>query len=470
MRHAITSTLLLCLCVVSPATAQDRDTVFLHGLRSDPTQWNAAVGHLTPQLAIRPHQPALDWGAFYETQATALERHLGGQISGDVVAVGHSNGGVVARQWSKDRDVRSLITLGAPNQGAPLVNHIFEWLRFLDDIFVRVSNVNKVYSDLVDHEVWWWLPAQWVPRFNAAFDIWRTATNGLVSLGFDVSLPVLPEMRVGSSFLSNLNSAANLNRESSAIRDRVAMVSVPVNFAHGGPFRVIDPDHYLDWHFGLNIAGVALDGLAGLVRITADATDHGAFDLADQISSVAEWFLQFEEVWCRSVSDSSPIALGRCYEHDGIVPAWSQVYDYPRVPLILNLNGPIHTRELVESNDQLYQALTTVAHVQPRQDVPSSRPPLAAPPPSPLPAGRYKLNDGHCAWDPNDSGPDQCSPPPPPPGRFKVDGSGACYFEPNDYPPDQCSPPPPVVGRFKIDGAGGCYWEPNDGGPDQCVP
>jgi hypothetical protein len=42
-------------------------------------------------------------------------------------------------------------------------------------------------------------------------------------------------------------------------------------------------------------------------------------------------------------------------------------------------------------------------------------------------------------------------------------------WEPNDSGPDQCSGSTPT-GRWKSDGNGGCYWEPNDSGPDQCVP
>jgi hypothetical protein len=61
----------------------------------------------------------------------------------------------------------------------------------------------------------------------------------------------------------------------------------------------------------------------------------------------------------------------------------------------------------------------------------------------------------------------------PPPegatGRWKAGGTGECYWDPNDSGPDQCSPEVPT-GRWKDDGNGGCYWDPNDSGPDQCVP
>ena len=55
-----------------------------------------------------------------------------------------------------------------------------------------------------------------------------------------------------------------------------------------------------------------------------------------------------------------------------------------------------------------------------------------------------------------------------PTGRWKEDGWGGCYWEPNDSGPDQCSGSAPT-GRYKLD-SNGCYWDPNDSGPDQCVP
>jgi hypothetical protein len=49
-------------------------------------------------------------------------------------------------------------------------------------------------------------------------------------------------------------------------------------------------------------------------------------------------------------------------------------------------------------------------------------------------------------------------------GRWKRDSNGACVFDPNDSGPDQCT-----AGRWKLDGAGNCYFEEHDSGPDQCT-
>jgi hypothetical protein len=472
IRHLLAVSTVIALSAVSPAAAQDRPAVFIHGLASNSHTWDQAVSRLTPLLAMQPFQVDLDWRALYETQAGQLQQQLGG-LPGDVVAVGHSNGGVIARQWSRSRSVGSIITLASPNQGTPFVDHLFEWFTFLDDVLNRMANVSAAFS-VTSQDIWWWLPDRWLESFHFATDVWNTAGNGLFSLGFDFKLPVMPEMRVFSSYMSNLNSQSNRDREALSVTNRVALLNVARDFDLGGPFRVVAPDNYVGWHNTILIAGVSLDVLASYIRIMADVQDQAAFDLADQVSSVAEWFLQFEDVWCLTVSDPSPYPLGRCYEHDGIVPAWSQYYDSPRLAYLLRSEGPIHTGETSESDEQLYQALTTVAGIAKRD--PASPPPTDDPPPSgtpppppPSPTGRYKIIDAQCVWDPNDSGPDQCSPLPPP-GRYKYDGFGVCYWEPNDYPPDQCSPPTEPTGRFKLDGSGGCYWDPTDSGPDQCAP
>jgi len=489
-RTAALAMVLAAMLAASRASAQDRVTVFVHGLGSGPGTWSDAVGRLTPELAIAPRQADLDWRSFYESQAGELDRELA-PLPDDVVTVGHSNGGIVARQLARNRDVGALITIGTPNQGAPVVDHIFEWIAFLDDLLGRISNVNAVYQRMsVD---WWWLPSLWIGHFNSAFSIMQTAGNGLLTLGFDYTLPVVSEMWTGSSYMKGLNSQGNRDHEAAEVAQRVAIVNVAHDFDLGGPFRVITPNDYVLAHNAIVIAGVTLEGLSGIIRTLADVRDIDAFDLADQVSFVAEWLLQFEEVWCRVVSDPSPLPLARCVEHDGIVPAWSQAYDYPRLPLIVRVDGPIHTKETTESDAQLYQALTTIANIPIRTasppppapappGLPAPPPPAPAPPASPVspapppgppppppPPGRFKLDGaGGCYWDANDYPPDQCTPPPPPPGRFKLDGGGNCYFEPNDYPPDQCSPGPPP-GRFKVGGSG-CYWDPYDSGPNQCVP
>ncbi len=76
--------------------------------------------------------------------------------------------------------------------------------------------------------------------------------------------------------------------------------------------------------------------------------------------------------------------------------------------------------------------------------------------------GRYKISNGKCVWDANDSGPNQCDPPK---GRFKT-SNGNCVWDAKDSGPDQCKP---RKGRFKKEN-GGCVWSSEDSGPNQCDP
>jgi len=52
-------------------------------------------------------------------------------------------------------------------------------------------------------------------------------------------------------------------------------------------------------------------------------------------------------------------------------------------------------------------------------------------------------------------------------GRWKLGGDGSCYWDPDDSGPDQCSS---NQGRWKLGGDGSCYWDANDSGPNQCEP
>src|SRR5215475_9919368 len=130
--HLLAFGVAVAVAAPSIVSAEDRPAVFIHGLGSSSHTWDPAVSDLTPLLAIQPYQVDLDWRALYERQAAELQQQLG-NLPEDVIAIGHSNGGVIARQWNRDRPLGSLITLGSPNQGAPFVDHLFDWFAYLDD-------------------------------------------------------------------------------------------------------------------------------------------------------------------------------------------------------------------------------------------------------------------------------------------------------------------------------------------------
>ena len=96
--------------------------MLVHGFRSNGATWTK---RRRASHAARRHDDAADpragEGAFAE-QAAQLHS-TGFRAPGVPFAVGHSNGGLVAREWSKLRPLSGLLTLSSPNQGAPIANN-----------------------------------------------------------------------------------------------------------------------------------------------------------------------------------------------------------------------------------------------------------------------------------------------------------------------------------------------------------
>ena len=90
----------IALSTVGQAAAQDRPVIFVHGFGSSGETWSGAASRLQTNLAIQAATPSLNARALYENQADDLQGQSGG-LSSDAVAVGHSNGGLVARQWNR---------------------------------------------------------------------------------------------------------------------------------------------------------------------------------------------------------------------------------------------------------------------------------------------------------------------------------------------------------------------------------
>ena len=70
------------------------------------------------------------------------------------VVVGHSNGGVVAREWSKTRPMKGLLTLSSPNQGAPIANNAIAWGMYNASIIAGLLNLQSSFSNPNEGSFW----------------------------------------------------------------------------------------------------------------------------------------------------------------------------------------------------------------------------------------------------------------------------------------------------------------------------
>jgi len=367
--------MMLAVIGATPARAQDRPVVFLHGLRSAPAEWEGAAGRLGQRLQIAPTRPTLSWSETYARQADLLASQINPPAQ-TTVAVGHSNGGIVAREWSRRRPLSGIVTVGTPHAGAPLVTRFNEWAAYatattaygvlVSKAFNRPSNTSWVFNNVAPL-------VSWAISYGTAAVVDLGAT-----LGIDARFPVIGDMRPGSSYLTGLNAAGNINREASAVPRRVGSVSVAHNYYWAGPMRALVPeaaDAIATTLYG-TIAG--LDFWAGWILANSPHGDPQAIQQAQSLFSIAGHLASIDEVYCAMVSSPS---LNQCVPNDGVVPHTSQRYPNA-LNIVLGTDGtwgPAHTRMTRESDDALYQALAEVMQIPARG---ASPPPTPVPPPS----------------------------------------------------------------------------------------
>ena len=154
---------LVFLLVVSLSNASLRaqqPVVFVHGLNSDGGTWNQAAQRVREDLDVRALQPTQSWWETYQQQAVQVESNPGliGLPEG-TIAFGHSNGGIVSREWSKLHPLYGLATLGTPHQGAPIVSHIYDWLNFAGSALWYDSGIVGSFSSGHNSHLQWVLNA-----------------------------------------------------------------------------------------------------------------------------------------------------------------------------------------------------------------------------------------------------------------------------------------------------------------------
>jgi pimeloyl-ACP methyl ester carboxylesterase len=342
--------------------AQDRPVVFVHGVLSNGTTWLDASRRLEARTRIATYRPNLNWKATIESQASSLQQ-LYGYLPTRPVAIGHSLGGLVSRQWTRSRTLEGVITVGTPNKGAPAASHAAEWVQFNYNLVWAMTYASGAFGR-TSPGLWSWVYAAVVDALNWGSLLSREAlTLFVLELGIGATSPFVTEVSVGSPFISALND--NISREAAAAPNRVAIVNTMSRYAEGGPWRLRgDDDVALGWTLTTNAAAVTLDYYALRVAAAAGPSDPASQELASALFQASWWLYNFEEFWCRTVSYPRPLYGARCNPNDGFIGTAAQYY--PGSLYFESIGGPSHTRETSELDEYLYAALTNVMHVEPR--------------------------------------------------------------------------------------------------------
>lgn len=375
-------TVVLAICHPGLGWAQEQPAVFLHGLASSPERWAPAAHRMRTHTMIAPRIPSLDWQAPYAQQSQALTRHVElGALPSTTVAIGHSNGGIVAREWSRSRRMGGIVTLGTPHGGTPLVARFPEWVNYQSatpsivgwvmGAFSRPSNTPSMMGHLS-------------PLLAIALEFsWSSVLDLAAAAAIDLRFPVMADMRPGSPYLSGLNSSTNLHREAAEVPRRVGIATVAENFFWAGPSRAPFPEHADAIAATLYSTIAALEFWGAWVLINAEPGDFDAIEQAQSLFALVAHLASIDPVYCAIVSS---VTSNECIPNDGVLPYTVQRYPNA-INLIVGANdsaGPVHTRQVEQSDDVLYRALVEFMQIPPRQQGPAPPvPPHVPPPPTP---------------------------------------------------------------------------------------
>jgi pimeloyl-ACP methyl ester carboxylesterase len=369
-----TVVLMLSATVLKPATlsAGDRPVLFLHGLGAASADWAPTADRLRQRLPIDPRLPSLDWRRTFREQANGLQSNA--SVSGlgaDTVVVGHSNGGIVAREWSKQRQVNAIVTLGTPHQGVPLLSHFNNWLAFNDSTALLIGNVARAFSRW-SNSSWLYPHAANVLGWVADFSYW-SIVNLAFAIGLGVTTPVTTEMYPGSPYLTALNSGGNLQREASAVPGRVGVVTIAHNYYWAGPVRAFAPEWGDANAAALYGSAAALMFWGTHIMLESQGADPVAVDQGMSLISIANQLLSIDPVYCLLVSSMD---MSQCKPSDGLVPYDSQMFPGASTNLIVGVNndGPAHTQQKQMSEEVLYDVFVNYLHVSPRSAAPPAPP------------------------------------------------------------------------------------------------
>jgi pimeloyl-ACP methyl ester carboxylesterase len=142
LRSHLSALCALLVCVAPPISAQRQPVVLAHGIRSDSSTWSVDSPLLQQHFPVQIRAATSTWTESQRYQAATLAGTAFLGLPDSTVAIGHSNGGIVLRQAGmNDSPMRSLLTIGTLNFGAPAAHNVMNStmagiaLPVFDDIF-----------------------------------------------------------------------------------------------------------------------------------------------------------------------------------------------------------------------------------------------------------------------------------------------------------------------------------------------
>lgn len=349
-----------------PLESQDQPAAFVHGLKSSGATWQAASDRLRREYRIRPYLPNLSWDRPWSDQALQLSSAVPGDT---LISVGHSNGGLISRQWNRTSGRNNrIVTVGSLHQGAPLAANVLN-----GNVFYYGGSLLYGIFDAYDYYAYWeaqeivnrlgqsavialqklfnW--AKWLPGILADHGYAAGAVAGS-------GIPVLYDMAPGSAVLQALNSPDNLSREAQSMYARVGISSAmatPINMQ----FFALLPGYAGSLSRARRYAWATAAAAYDYYQYYIDWSDPYYMQLnggAWRWALAAMRLQDMDAAWCYLIGTLRYYEVYGlraysidCAPSDGIVPVASMEYPGNTRQLAI-LDGPTHQRESGDSRVQ----------------------------------------------------------------------------------------------------------------------
>ena len=356
-----------------PTTAhpQDQNAAFIHGFNSNGASWQIAADRLRKSFKIVAQRPDLQWRQPYANQAADLDTRL---LNPTPLAMGHSNGGLILREWNRTYGRNDRIaSVGSLHQGAPLAESALN-----GNIYVYGGTLAYNISDAARYYTYWESQGiDWVigyAVYQSLYNIFNFGANFgniMANFGFaagagtGAAIPVLYDMSPQrSAIISALNAQANLDREAQAMWARVGIqstMSTPIN----QQFFTITPGNARLWARLRDIAWYGSIAAYEYYQYYIDYNDPYYYQLhggAWRWAAAALAIEDMDAVWCFMNGTLRQYTRYGIYGYtiacdgsDGVVPTASQYYpngtrQYSVYP------GPTHMQE--KQDDRVIAQMT----------------------------------------------------------------------------------------------------------------
>jgi pimeloyl-ACP methyl ester carboxylesterase len=318
---------------VAPSTASAQKAIVMnHGVLSNGQTWDSATVRLQRRFGstVQTFRPNREWTHRISPQVTDLLAELNSNgVSGrSPIVVGHSLGGVVSRGLVRSMNADAIITVGAPNQGHPLVAN--SWRLTEKYLLLSAAVAPIVYLANCGEPQLDWYTCRTLERFAERiieFSAILAAGQALVY----ISSSFVEDLDPGSAFVDTLNSAVGHER----VQERHNIV-VQLSSGALGPIPMLYEDPQQAWavfdrftsagyymlEYGMDLISMGCCSFSNPLALGGAALIGAGWEML-------------------TLGDTWSSALGG-WPHDGFIPVSAQYYPGATV---YNLIGPSHVQE-----------------------------------------------------------------------------------------------------------------------------